>query len=166
MLIIGLNDKKLQERLLREYNLDLNKTAEICRIVEVTRSQAHAIQKTSAINTDYDVGEIRRQFLSNQKSQKESSELIKKYKFCSFSHKRGSCTTYGKLYHNCKKRNHFVKCCNVKKVNNVHKYQDSSKSDKNSKIFENEALFIGAITSEDFAVFGNNDSEWTRFRSK
>ena len=49
MLIFGLNDKKLQECLLRESNLDLNKTVEICRIVEVTRSLAHVIQSNSAV---------------------------------------------------------------------------------------------------------------------
>ena len=43
MLIIGLNDKKLQERLLRESNLDLNKRIEICRNVEVTSSQTHVM---------------------------------------------------------------------------------------------------------------------------
>ena len=48
MLIIGLNDKKLQDYLLRESNLNLKKTVEICRIVEVTPSQA-----ITAINPDY-----------------------------------------------------------------------------------------------------------------
>ena len=43
MLIIGLNDKKLQERLLRESNLDLNKRIEIFRNVEVTSSQTHVM---------------------------------------------------------------------------------------------------------------------------
>ena len=72
MLIIGLNNKKLQERLLRESNLDLNKTVEICRIVKVTHSQARIMQNNSAIDPDYNVEEIRRQFSNNQKSQKES----------------------------------------------------------------------------------------------
>ena len=60
-----------------------------------------------------------------------------------------------------KMKNHFAKCCNIKIVNNVHKFQDSSESDENSKIFENEALFIGAVNSEDFTPFDNDDTEWT-----
>ena len=44
MLIIGLNDKSLQERLLREPNLDSTKTVDTCRTVEVTGSHAYAIQ--------------------------------------------------------------------------------------------------------------------------
>ena len=55
----------------------------------------------------------------------------------------------------------FAKCCNVKRVNNVHKYQDSSESDENSEIFENEALFIGALSNEYFIPFDNDDKEWT-----
>ena len=109
-----MNDKKLQERLLRASNLDSNKTVEICRVLEVTRSQAHVIQHNSTVNLDYNVGEIRKQFSDNQKSQKETPDLIKKCKFYSFSHKRGAYAACGKLCNNCKKENHFAKCCNVK----------------------------------------------------
>ena len=143
---------------MRESNLELNKLVEICRIVEVTHSQAHVILNNSSVNPDYNIDEIRRQSSNNKKSQKESPELIKKRKFCSFSHKRGSCPAYGKLGNNCKKNNHFAICCNVK---TVHKHQDSSESDENSKIFENEALFIGAISNEDFTPFDNDDNKWT-----
>ena len=66
MLILGLNDKKLQDYLLRESNLNLKKTVEICRIVEVTRSQA-----ITAINPDYNIDKICRQFSNNQRSQKK-----------------------------------------------------------------------------------------------
>ena len=49
MLIIGLNDKSLQERLIREPNLDLTKTIDTCRTVEVTRSHAYAIQNANIL---------------------------------------------------------------------------------------------------------------------
>ena len=52
----------MQARLLRESNLDSNKTVEICRIVELTRSQAHVIQNNSAVNPDYNVDEIVEKF--------------------------------------------------------------------------------------------------------
>ena len=89
----------MQERLLRESDLDLNKTTEICRIVEITRLQTHVIYKNSAVHPGYKVGEIRRLFSNHQKSQTESHESIKKCNFCSFSHKTGSCRAYGKLLH-------------------------------------------------------------------
>lgn len=59
----------MQERLLRESDLHLNKTIEICRIVEITRLQTHVIFKNSAVNSGYKVVEIRRLFSNNQKSQ-------------------------------------------------------------------------------------------------
>ena len=99
-----MNDKKLQESLLTASNLDSNKTVEICRVLEVTRSQAHVIQHNSAVNPDYNVDEIRKQFSNNQKSQKESPDLIKKCKFCSFSHKRGAYPACGKLCNTVKRK--------------------------------------------------------------
>ena len=65
MLIIGLNAKILHESFLRESNLDLNKTVEICRIAKFTRSEVHIILNISAINPDYNVDEICRPFPNN-----------------------------------------------------------------------------------------------------
>ena len=48
-----------------------------------------------------------------------------------------------------------------KKLTMFNKYQDSSKSDENTKIFENEALFIGSVSCEDFTAFDNDYSTWT-----
>lgn len=59
----------MEERLLRESDLHLNKTIEICGIVEITRLQTHVIFKNSAVNSGYKVVEIRRLFSNNQKSQ-------------------------------------------------------------------------------------------------
>ena len=44
MLIIGLNNKSLLEHLIREPNLDLTKTIDACRTVEVIGSYANVIQ--------------------------------------------------------------------------------------------------------------------------
>ena len=65
LLIIGLNDKSLQERLLRESNLDLTMEVvkrslsylhDICRTVEVTHSHVHAIQNGNPL-AEFDVNE-------------------------------------------------------------------------------------------------------------
>ena len=45
MIIIGLHDKKLQVRLLREINLTLDRTVEICQTIELIRSHAKATQQ-------------------------------------------------------------------------------------------------------------------------
>ena len=59
------------------------------------------------------------------------------------------------------KKSHFVKFCNITKVNNVKKYQDSSESNENTEIFENEDLFIDAVSNEDFTLFENGGNKWT-----
>ena len=76
-LIIGLNHKNIQERLLRESNLDLTKTLDTCRTVD-----ADEIRKRS------------RQHKTQPRTQ--SFEIIDKCKFCLYSHKRGSCPAYAK----------------------------------------------------------------------
>ena len=40
MIILGLHDKNLQEHLLREINLTLGRTVEICQTIELIRSHA------------------------------------------------------------------------------------------------------------------------------
>ena len=107
MLIIGLNDKSLQERLLREPNLDSTKTVDTCRTVEVTGSHAYAIQNGNPL-AKFDVNEIRNCSLQHKTQPRtQSSKIINKSKFCSYSHKRGSCPAHGKSCNNCKKKGHF-----------------------------------------------------------
>ena len=38
-----------------------------------------------------------------------------KCKFCSGTHNKGSCPTYGKISNNCRNKGHFAKCCTKKK---------------------------------------------------
>ena len=79
MLIIGLNDKSLQERLIREPNLDLTKTKDTCRTVEVTLSHAYAIQNANILQNLTSM-----QHKTQPRTQ--SSEIINKCEFCLYSH--------------------------------------------------------------------------------
>ena len=150
MLIIGLNDKSLQERLIREPNLDLTKTIGTCRTVEVTRSHAYAIQNANPL-AEFDVNENRKRSLQHKTQPRtQSSEIINKCKFCSYSHKRGSCPAYGKSCNNWKKKGHFSKCCPNfdSKVDFVQQNMDNSDSDL--ELFDNcESLFIGVVEDEE-----------------
>ena len=58
MIVICLCDKKLQERLLRKINLSLDRTVESCKIIELTRSHAKAIQQGALRSNDYVVDAI------------------------------------------------------------------------------------------------------------
>ena len=87
MLIIGLHDKKLQERLLRKINLILdefqNKVSQ--------NSKKRYSKKPKILRTIFKIG--------------NDNEMY----FCSHTHKRGSCLTYGKICHSYHKKGHFSK---------------------------------------------------------
>ena len=74
--------------------------------MNLTRSNAKAIQQGSSYSN---VDVIPR----NQKDVEQSSkeEMIMKYKFCSYTHKRGSYPAYDKVCNSCHKKGHFCKCC-------------------------------------------------------
>ena len=76
-LIIGLNHKNIQERLLRESTLDLTKTLDTCRTVDADEIRKRPRQHKTQPRT-------------------QSFEIIDKCKFCLYSHKRGSCPAYAK----------------------------------------------------------------------
>ena len=46
-IVIGIIDRPVQEKLLREYNLTLDKALDICRASETSKEQYHAVFATS-----------------------------------------------------------------------------------------------------------------------
>ena len=155
MLIIGLHDKNLKERLLRESNLDLEKTIQICQSVEISRAHLKSIHdenstifKDNYNNVDYLCKN--RSFNPKSQNRNKKDEIIKKCKFCSFSHKRGSCPAYTKSCNICYKRGHFANCCTERKKN-IQKI-DIEDNDQ----IEND-FFIGAIDNNN----ENISHSWT-----
>ena len=90
---IGLRDKKLQERLLRENGINLEKVLSNCRASEASKQQTKSIHIKSdkspsptATSSSATVDRVHHHHsASNQK------EIIKSCKFCAGSHPRGSC---------------------------------------------------------------------------
>ena len=129
MLIIGLNNKQIQERLMKEDTITLDKVIKNCQTAELTKQQARFIQKASS-SVSVDVDYVRRQkgsnFHSSQSSYNGNSQSSHKVSqsqgkitncnYCSYSHDRGACPAYSKTCNTCRKRGHFSKCCKAKKV--------------------------------------------------
>ena len=159
MLIIGLIDKSLHERLLRESNLDLTKTIDTSRTVELTCSHAHAIQNANPL-AELDVNEIRKRSLQHRtQPRNQSSEVINKCKFCLYSHKRESCPAYGKFCNNCKKKGYFSKCCpnfdskvNFVKVDNCKSLSKGVVGDEENSSLEKEWR-IGLLVNQTLISF-------------
>jgi len=89
MIICGINDNSLRERLLREANLDLSKAVGIIYASEESKSQIK--------NFEQSINEVK----NNSKSFQQN---ISNCKYCGNSHKRGKCPAYGKVCRNCKKK--------------------------------------------------------------
>ena len=120
MIVICLCYKKLQERLLREINLSLDRTVESCKTIELTRSHAKAIQQGALHSNDYVVDAIWRNWKDFGQSKKQV--MIMKCKFCYYTHKRGSspacfCYVNDKICNSCLKKGNFSKgCVNFKRL--------------------------------------------------
>ena len=88
----GFNDKKVQERLLREEELDLEKAIQICTAAEEVKEQIHEINNgASSSKSSIQVDKIGHKSSKSMKSKQKSSKssYIKKCKFCGLGHNYG-----------------------------------------------------------------------------
>ena len=120
-IVIGLQDKATKLRLLREENLDLNKTLSICRASEIASKQLQSMKSDQQVNAmsahvkrnrdnrakeDKSVG---RKFRTSKKPIQPNP---KRYR-CGGpkQHKLEECKAYGQTCLVCKKANHFASVC-------------------------------------------------------
>ena len=106
MIVCGTNDNSLRERLLRDSELTLPKAISAGHAVEETRKHAREILKS---NENIDLHKISKHSKSRSDTSAQSTEIIKKCKFCENSHHRGKCPAYGKVCYNFNRKNHFKK---------------------------------------------------------
>ena len=163
MLIIGLKNKNIQERLLREDNLTLDKVIKNCKTAELTSQQAKLIQKgvtsTDSINTVDYVRKFKKPYGSYgpkytkpqyipqkiKNKQNEKKAKIQNCKFCSYSHDRGSCPAFPVTCNSCGKKGHYSKCYqNRKDISHITTNTNLSEAD--SDLSETENIFCGAIS--------------------
>ena len=114
IIICGINDNCLCERLLREPELTLQKAVQLGHAAEETKRHVKELQNDTVHKKKFDG--------NGKKNVPRSSSgcgksLIKNCKFCSYTHKRGNCSAYGKKCKNCLKPNHFAKFCPNKSAN-------------------------------------------------
>ena len=106
-IVMGINNKKTQEVLLRENDLTLEKCINIIRATERAHQHFNYISEDQS-SSGYERMEVNK--LSKTKNE------IKSCKFCGTSHVwgRDKCPAYGKTCSNCKGKNHFKKVCKKK----------------------------------------------------
>ena len=99
VIICGVNDKHLRERLLREDNPELEKVIKIGQAAEQTKTYVKQFK-----------GDKTADYLGSSGRQTDKLTLIKNCKFCGRTHNRGNCPAYGKECNHCKKKELLRKC--------------------------------------------------------
>ena len=121
VIIIGVSDNRLRERLLREPSLSLDNAIKYGQATEETKHHAKILQLDSASQTS--VQQVRHRTKANksktplpaaqstQCSNSHSTETIQKCTFCGGTHKRGVCLAYTRKCNNCQRKEHYAKFC-------------------------------------------------------
>ncbi|UYV84941.1 hypothetical protein LAZ67_X004064, partial [Cordylochernes scorpioides] len=113
-IVYGIQDKALQERLLREPNLTLLKAIEMCKTDEISKKQIKIMQNNQ------NICQIRKYEKKHSPKQNQESEKEFKCQRCGKSHRAKYCPAWGKRCSKCKKMNHFAaffKCSAIKSLN-------------------------------------------------
>ncbi len=121
-LVFGIRDAKVRERLLRESNLTLQKTDEICRAAESTSQQLKLLEPQEVA-----VHSVRKTTKEDRRNAKECWMCGRKYSFRT----KESCPAFGKTCNKCHKPNHVaVKCCQKSQLASIRQVEDQESEDE------------------------------------
>lgn len=158
-IVIGVNDHRLQQKLLEIKDLTLVKAVDICRSAELSREhmkvltspEVHAVQAEKPTQQllnkakySSKINNKERSFNNNVKNSKVNfnnnnknnfSNNIYKCKKCHKFHGPRQCPAYGKQCNNCNKFNHFSVGCKLNKVNKkVYKIDKKCPQNENNNL--------------------------------
>ena len=136
-IVFGIRDKSLQERLLREEGLTMEKACAMCQSAEISKEQLEIVRKEAASFE-----------MVNKVSRYRQSKVIKTFKCknCDNVHGINECPAYEKECFKCKRLNHFSKCraknwtSKLKKINELDIENNSSDS---------ESFFVNVVRTEE-----------------
>ena len=144
-LVSGVIKDSVRSRLLRETELTLQKAIDICRAAETSTQQMKVIQSTSSGATGSNVDIVKKKIVKsklvkNTDNKPAGSTIKQKCGKCGYKHEPRKCPAFGKLCHNCKKKNHFSTVCKNKKMHELQEndydsdiFLDSVETDQNVK---------------------------------
>ena len=107
-IVMGLRNKKTQEILLREADLNLDKCINIVQAAERAHNHSYFIAQEKNNDESMDIDKV---------TASNNNEKPKRCKFCGNEHVWGRkhCPAFGKSCSNCGGSNHFMKVCKTKK---------------------------------------------------
>lgn len=122
LLIIGVRDSAMKEKLLMEMELTLEKAIEYCRAKEASGKQMEMMNRTadaSSVGAVSAINRSRSNKSQRNKNEKRSFDKRNKNKTCSKCnsfHEYGKCPAFGKKCYNCNSLNHFSSACKKEKT--------------------------------------------------
>ncbi len=145
MIVCGITDNSLCERLLRGADLTLEKAIAAGHAAEETKRHAKELKEHQESADVHKINRGRDKLpRSPDKRSKHPDNVINKCKFCSGSHQRGKCPAYGKRCHKCQQRNHFEVCCPEKEVKSVAENNTPTTSSSDDE----DEFYIDMVTSD------------------
>lgn len=131
-LVLGIADKAVQERLLREPDLSLEKAVNFCRATEVSKAQMKELQgdTTNAIQRTRDARTSHKEKYTTRPKDNNGGKQTKACYRCGKIHKPKECPAFGKTCLKCKKSNHFANVCKSQRVQAIEENHTSSEEEE------------------------------------
>ena len=171
-IVIGVKDVKLKERLLREPDLTLAKTEQLCHAAEAVHHQIRSLnigeksQRVDGIRAASVTENSRATFEHNAGSRQKSTTRAFLCKKCNTTHKQRNCPAHGVRCGKCKGWNHYTNCCPSQSSSNtgtrkVAVVQASNARDADSQEEDDPEFFITCIetqtTTQEDGVYYENE---------
>ena len=142
-IVVGINDPKLRERLLREKDLSLEKAIKFCRITEQSKEQSKVFDALTGQTCSVETVKKTSPTVETEKT--EDWRKIAKCKFCGSAHNGGNCPAYGVKCYKCHGRNHYARCCLKSKTNIEERRVRHLEVESNEGNGSLEGLYVEAI---------------------
>ena len=159
--VIGVRDKDLKGRLLRQKGLSLTKAIEMSQSSEITKQQLKSLETEERKSIVEEINHFKQRgkpkpakpatskSKGNTRDSKDESERSappkKKKKNCKYCgnqlhRKRRECPAFGHVCHKCNKSNHFASVCNAKRPNQVNRVAHEQDSDSDFSVLKVETV--------------------------
>ena len=124
-IICGIQDKKLQENILRTYleDVKLDKVIKLCRVASEARAQSDMLNESTGVNrvscmsisSENQNTVHRAERTSVKRGNHTSAKTYKCTKYCDTNHLAGECPAFHHRCKECQRTGHYESCCWRKK---------------------------------------------------
>jgi hypothetical protein len=160
-IVVGIQDKAVQGRLLREKDLTLEEAITIAKTAEVTKQHLQQLHKLHEAPTISEV--VKKKPSAHSKKDGQSSNKTYKCRRCDTTHERMKCPAYGQRCSQCKGMNHYAKCCRSTNYKKYHKKKIEAVEAENSEDEEpdddQKEFYLETIEIDAVSEIGN---DWIR----